>query len=259
MRLKIANLFSNLKGKCQMRKRMYLITGVMLLAISLSACDAAIAQTASSSSESQPARTLTVTGNGKVFLTPDIANVSIGVQTQGKDAAEAVSSNNAETQKVIEALKGMGVEAKDIQTTNFSIYPRQEYDNNGNLTGITYVVDNTVYVTVRDLSKIGDLLNSVVQSGANSISGIQFDVADRVKALSEARKAAVDNAHAQAEELAQAAGVKLGPVQSITVSSSAPIPMVQSREALAAGAAEVPISPGQLSLSVDVTVVYEIQ
>ena len=242
-----------------MRKRMYLISGVMLSAILLSACGAAVAQTASPSSESQPVRTLTVTGNGKVFLTPDIANISIGVHTEGKDAAEAVSSNNAQTQKVIEVLKGMGVEAKDIQTTNFSIYPRQEYDNNGNLTGITYVVDNTVYVTVRDLGKIGELLNTVVQSGANSISGIQFDVADRVKAHSEARKAAVDNAQAQAEELAQAAGVKLGPVQSIMVSSSTPVPVAQSRQALAAGAAEVPISPGQLSLSVDVTVVYEIQ
>lgn len=242
-----------------MRKRMYLIIGLMLMAILLSACGAAVAQTASPSSESQPERTLTVTGNGKVFLTPDIANVSIGVHTEGTDAAEAVSTNNAQTQQVIEELKGMAVEAKDIQTTNFSIYPRQEYDNNGNLTGITYVVDNTVYVTVRDLSKIGDLLNTVVQSGANSISGIQFDVADRVKALSSARKAAVDNARAQAEELAQAAGVQLGPVQSIAISSSTPIPLAQSREALAAPAAEVPISPGQLSISVDVTVVYEIQ
>ena len=242
-----------------MRKRMYLIIGLMLMAILLSACGAAVAQTASPSSESQPERTLTVTGNGKVFLTPDIANVSIGVHTEGTDAAEAVSTNNAQTQQVIEELKGMAVEAKDIQTTNFSIYPRQEYDNNGNLTGITYVVDNTVYVTVRDLSKIGDLLNTVVQSGANSISGIQFDVADRVKALSDARKAAVDNARAQAEELAQAAGVQLGPVQSIAISSSTPIPLAQSREALAAPAAEVPISPGQLSISVDVTVVYEIQ
>ncbi|HZD55747.1 MAG TPA: SIMPL domain-containing protein [Anaerolineales bacterium] len=242
-----------------MRKRMYLIIGLMLMAILLSACGAAVAQTASPSSESQPERTLTVTGNGKVFLTPDIANVSIGVHTEGTDAAEAVSTNNAQTQQVIEELKGMAVEAKDIQTTNFSIYPRQEYDNNGNLTGITYVVDNTVYVTVRDLSKIGDLLNTVVQSGANSISGIQFDVADRVKALSSARKAAVDNARDQAEELAQAAGVQLGPVQSIAISSSTPIPLAQSREALAAPAAEVPISPGQLSISVDVTVVYEIQ
>jgi uncharacterized protein YggE len=238
---------------------MYLIIGLMLMAILLSACGAAVAQTASPSSESQPERTLTVTGNGKVFLTPDIANVSIGVHTEGTDAAEAVSTNNAQTQQVIEELKGMAVEAKDIQTTNFSIYPRQEYDNNGNLTGITYVVDNTVYVTVRDLSKIGDLLNKVVQLGANSISGIQFDVADRVKALSDARKAAVDNARAQAEELAQAAGVQLGPVQSIAISSSTPIPLAQSREALAAPAAEVPISPGQLSISVDVTVVYEIQ
>lgn len=232
--------------------------GMMLLAIVLSACGVAAAQT-SSSSDSPPRRTISVTGSGQVFLSPDIADISVGVHMEGKDAAKAVADNNSQTQDVVQTVKDMGVADKDIQTTNFSIYPRQEYDDQGRVTGITYVVENTVRITVRDLDKIGELLNAVVESGANNIYGIQFDVEDRVTALSSARQAAVENAQAVAEEIAQAAGVKLGPVQSITVQGSSPIPVVQERAAMAAGQGAVPVSPGQLSLTVDVSVVYEIQ
>jgi uncharacterized protein YggE len=241
-----------------MYKKHLLIGGMVLLAIVLSACGVAAAQT-SSASDTPSIRTLSVTGSGQVFLSPDIADISVGVHTEGKDAAKAVADNNSQTQKVIQMIKDMGVADKDIQTTNFSIYPRQEYDDQGRVTGITYVVENTVRITVRDLDKIGELLNAVVESGANNIFGIQFDVEDRVTALASARQAAVQNAQTIAEELAQAAGVKLGPVQSITVQGSSPIPVVQERAAMAAEQAAVPVSPGQLSLTVDVSVVYEIQ
>ena len=241
-----------------MQKKHFLIIGMMLLAIVLSACGVAAAQT-SPSSDTPPPRTISVTGSGQVFLSPDIADISVGVHTEGKDAAKAVADNNSQTQDVIQTVKDMGVADKDIQTTNFSIYPRQEYDDQGRVTGITYVVENTVRITVRDLDKIGDLLNTVVESGANNIYGIQFDVEDRVDALASARQAAVENAQAVAEEIAQAAGVNLGPVQSITVQGSSPIPVFQERAVMGAEQAAVPISPGQLSLIVDVSVVYEIQ
>ncbi len=247
-----------LKGNNTMRKRIFIFGGVMLLAVLLGACSAAAAQPISSS-ESPPPRTITVTGSGQVFLSPDIANISIGVHTEGKDATEAVADNNAQAQEVVETLKSMGVAEKDIQTANFSIYPRQEYDDRGRVIDITYVVENTVRVTVRDLDKIGELLNAVVESGANNIYGIQFDVEDRVSAHSEARKGAVDNARAVAEELAQASGVKLGQVQSITVFGSTPMPVFEERALVAEGVGGVPVSPGQLSLTVEINVVYEIQ
>ena len=242
-----------------MRNKVLILISGTLLAALLSACGAAAAQTVSPSPQSTEVRTITVTGSGEVFLSPDIANISIGVHTEGGDAAEALAENNAQTQAVVDLLREMGVAERDIQTSNFSIFPRQEYDDQGRVTAITYVVENTVRVTVRDLDEIGELLNSVVDTGANNIFGIQFDVEDRVSALSDARRAAVENARTVAEEIAQASSVELGQVHSIRVYGTAPMPVFQERALLQAPAADVPISPGQLSLSVEVEVVYEIQ
>jgi len=118
-----------------------------------------------------------------------------------------------------------------------------------------------VRVTVRDLDNIGELLNAAVEAGANSIYGVQFDVEDDESARSDARQAAVDDAQKQAEELAEAAGVGLGRVQSISTYGGIPVPLYEGKGG--AGpmslAAEVPISPGQLMLTVDVNVVYEIR
>jgi len=211
--------------------------------------------------DTPPLRTVTVIGSGKTTLTPDLAYISIGVHTENKDATEAVASNNSQSQKVADALKSFKIDAKDIQTTNFSIYPRQEYDSTGKPLGTTFVVDNTVYVTLRDIDQVGEVLDAAVQAGANSISGIQFDVADRTEALSLARQAAVADGRVQAEELADAAGVTLGPVQTITSYSSYPVPIEAKSGAVMmdAAAANVPISPGQMILTVDVNIVYQIQ
>lgn len=242
-----------------MMKKLSILFGFLLAASLLSACAAApIASAQQAEPEPQNQRTLTVMGSGQALLTPDIAYVTIGVHTENKNAAEAVAANNTQAQAVTNALKGAGIAAKDIRTTNFSIYPQQQYDDKGQLQGITYVVDNSVYVTVRDLTKVGDLLDTAVKAGANSISGIQFDVADKTKALSDARKAAVANATEIASELAGAANVTLGPVQSISISSTSPMPVVDTR-AMAVEAASVPVSPGQLNLTVDVQVIFLIQ
>jgi uncharacterized protein YggE len=172
-----------------------------------------------------------------------------------------VSANNTQSQSVSKALKNFNIDTKDIQTTNFSIYPQQQYDQNGKLTGILYVVDNTVYVTLRDLSKIGDLLNAVVEAGANSINGIQFDTSDKAEALSNARKEAVADAQTQAQELAKAAGVSLGDIQSIGISSGMPTPVFEGKGGGGAvtAAVQAPISPGQMVVNVDVNIVYNIQ
>jgi uncharacterized protein YggE len=108
-----------------------------------------------------------------------------------------------------------GIAAKDLQTTNFSIYPMQDFDPQGKPTSTRYAVDNTVYVTLRSLPKLGDVLEAAIDAGANSINGIQFDVADRTAALSEARRSALVNAGEQARELAQAAGLALGNIQQL--------------------------------------------
>jgi len=209
-------------------------------------------------------RSLSVSGTGQVTLTPDIGYMTIGVQTEGSDASEAVAENNTKTQKVIQALVKAGVESKDIKTTNFSIYPQQKYDDRGNPTGeITYIVNNSVYVTMRDLNIVGDLLNVVIESGANTIQGIQFDVEDKTVAFAEAQEKAVANAQAQAENLAEAAGVTLGRVITInTFGGPIPIPKYDGMGGgglAVAEAASVPISPGEMMVSVEVSIIYEIE
>ncbi len=153
-----------------MRNKLFYILGACLLVGLLAAIGSvAFARNpgqAVAGTEQPPLRTLTVNGTGKAFLTPDIAYINIGVQTENKDASEAVSSNNAQVQKVTAALKAAGVNEKDIQTTNFSIYPQPKFDDKGQPTGeITYVVQNTVSVTVRDISKIGELLETLKERG----------------------------------------------------------------------------------------------
>ncbi len=250
-------------------KTSFLIT-IFLLSVLLTACAGGVAlaqpdlaqqnpgQT-TTSEQSQP-RTINVSGNGKAYLAPDIVHIFIGVHTENKDASQAVSDNNAQSTKVASALNTFKIEAKDIQTTNFSIFPNQQVDKDGKPTGVIYMVDNTIYVTLRDLTKIGDLLDAVVAAGANNINGIQFDVADQEAALTEARKQAVANARKQAEELAQAAGVTLGDIQTMSTSTGGiPMPFFEGKGGGAQALSSVPVSAGQLVLSVDVNIIYLIK
>ena len=240
-----------------MSNKTYILVGILLMGVMLSACGTAVAAQGDETS----LRTLTVNGTGRAYLTPDIAYISVGVHTEGPDAAQAVTSNNVNSLKVADALEDFGIEPEDIRTTNFSIYPQQQYDQDGKLTGVIYVVDNTVFVTLRDLDQIGDMFNAVVEAGANNINSVQFDVEDKSEALSEARDDAVEDAQSQADELAKAAGVGLGPVQNIsTFSSGIPYPIIGGKGGGAMAAeASVPISPGQMIVTVEVHMIYEIQ
>jgi uncharacterized protein len=233
-----------------MRTKIFLLSSVLMLAILLGAC----APVAQKSSTETPPRTISVNGNSQIILTPDIAYISIGVHSESKDAQEAMAKNNA-------ALVAAGVDPKDIRTTNFSIYPQQEYGPNGETLGTKFVVDNTVYVTMRDITKMGELLDAAIAAGANNIYGISFDVENKDAALEQARTKAMENAYTQAEQLAQAAGVELGPVYSISSYNSYPTPIYDVKGAGGAAyeASSVPISPGQMTITADVSVVYEIK
>jgi uncharacterized protein len=238
-----------------MKTKTFFLIAVLVLGTLLAACGPA-----SIAVQNQPPqRTVTVTGTGKVTLTPDIAYISIGVHTENASAKDAVAGNTTQAQAVIAAIKGFGVADKDIQTTNFSINPQQQTDTNGKVTSVTYVVDNTVYVTVRDLTKLGDLLDSTVNAGANNINSIQFDVADKTAALSQARLAAVADAKKQADEQTKATGVSLDVVQSISYyDTTAPVTVQYSRSDLMAApaAAPVPIQAGSMQIYTTVTIVY---
>ncbi len=235
-------------------KKFFAFVGIALLAILGSGC---AGMAAAPAAESEP-RTLSVTGTGRAVLTPDIAYVSIGVRTEKKTASEALRQNNARAQRVIDTLTGFGVKEEDIRTTNFSVWLSRHYDNDGKVVSTTYVVQNTVYVTVRNLDTLGDLLDAVVQAGANDVDSIQFDVADKTAALAAAQRAAVENARAQAENVAAAAGVDLGEVQTISFASHVPqtVDVRKMDFAMAAAESSVPVQAGQMTITVTVSMVY---
>lgn len=242
-----------------MRTKTLIVSVLLLGALALSACGPAAIAPASNA----PQRALNVTGVGTVSLTPDIAYIYLGVHTEKPSAAEAVAENNIQTQKVVDALQKMGVEAKDIRTTNFSIWPSQNYAPDGTPLDIKYAVDNTVYVTVRDLKKLGDLLDSVISAGANTVNSIAFDVADKTAAMKQARDQAVQSAQEQAQELADVAGVKLGDITSISFYDTSAAPVFGAYGKGGGGGSEaalaVPINPGELTLTVSVSMTYEIK
>lgn len=238
---------------------LFLLAAIAMAAISAYSQLAQAAPAAQTSGN--PPRTLSINGHGEVSLTPDIAYIYVGVHTEHEAASEAVAENNEQAQSVMDALSAAGIAAEDISTINFSLWYSQNYDFEGKPTDAKYVVDNTVYVTVRDLEKLGEILDTAIGAGANSVNGISFDVSDKEAALADAREKAVADARAQAEELAGLTGVELGEIQSINMYGGVPTPYYGGAREVAQEAASfaVPISPGQFVVSVDVSLVFEIQ
>jgi uncharacterized protein YggE len=236
-----------------MKTKSILFAAVAVFALVLSACAPAAA--------SSVVRTVNVSGTGTAYLVPDIAYIYVGVHTEMSTASDAVSENSTQTTKMIKSLTDFGIDAKDIRTINFSIYPQDKYDPlTGTPTGQkVYTVDNTVYVTVRDISKLGDLLDTVVGAGANTVNSIQFDVADKEAALKQARADAVKDAAKQAQELADTAGVKLGEIQSLSFYDAQPVFDGKGGGGAVAQAASVPVQPGQLTFTVTVNATYELK
>jgi uncharacterized protein YggE len=237
-----------------MKTKSLIVFAVIALALLTSACGTAV--------NPQAVRTLNVSGSGQANLAPDIAYIYVGVHTENPTAAEAVSENTTQTQTVLQAIKDFGIDEKDIRTTNFNIYPQDKFDpQTGTPTGDkTYVVDNTVYVTVHKLDQLGDLLDTVVKAGANTVNSVQFDVADKAEALKQARADAVKDAEAQAKSLAEAAGLSLGEIQTISFVDNQPIfDGKGGGGAFAADAASVPIQPGQLTFTVNVNISYALK
>jgi uncharacterized protein len=237
-----------------MKMKSLIIFAVIVFALLVSACGPV---------GNQNVRTLSVSGSGQAFLAPDIAYIYVGVHTENATAAEAVTENTTQTEKLMQAIRDFGIDDKDIRTTNFSIYPMDRFDpGTGQPSGEkVYAVDNTVYVTVRKLDQLGDLLDTAVQAGANTVNSVQFDVAKKDDALKQARAEAVKDAESQAQSLAQAAGLSLGEIQSISFFDAQPYPVFDGKGGggAVADAAAVPIQPGQLTFTVSVSVTYALK
>jgi len=232
------------------------VAATSLTACSTSGRQVAAGAPAASGSGTLDLHTISTVGTGKMSTTPDEATVTLGVSTKRATATDALNANNAEAHTLIQKLRSGGVAEKDIQTTELSIYPN--YTNAGHIDG--YQVSNTVTATMHDLKKAGAIIDSAASAVGDDVrvQGISFGLSDDTNARAQARVDAVKQAKAQAEQIARAAGVSLGTVRTIAEESSeSPTPMYQGTAAMNA-MASTPIAAGQVSLTVSVSVTYDI-
>lgn len=219
------------------------------LALTLAAAGPALAESAAA---------ITVTGEGKVSLAPDMATINLGVVTEGATAAEAMAANSTALAEVMASLAAAGIAPRDVQTSGLSLNPRYEESpaRNGEAAVTGFVARNVLTVRVRALDGLGSVVDAAVKSGANNLYGLGFGLAEPEAQMDEARRAAVADARRKAALYAEAAGVKLGPVISISEQGGFAQPMMRGAGVSFAADAGVPVAEGELDVSASVTVVY---
>ena len=216
-------------------------------------------------SSTTPEHTISVSGTGTVTLQPDLADLRLGVLVSRPTVKAAQADAASAMTRVIGALKALGIDPKDIQTSNVSLQPVYDYANNANPPRITgFQMSNSVSVTVRDLAKLGDAIDNSLAAGATSLDGVDFRVGDQTAAEAQARQAAMAEAKSKADTLAAAAGVSIAGVSSIAETSSPvqyPIPFAAGAAIAAPDAAKVatPIQAGTNDVTITVSVVYLIK
>ncbi|AVO39577.1 DUF541 domain-containing protein [Pukyongiella litopenaei] len=205
----------------------------------------------------EPGR-ISVTGEGLVAAEPDMATITLGVTNEHREAQKAMAATSEAVQRILDRMAAMGIEPRDMQTRNLSLLPRWSDRSSGGRSQITgFEASNMVMVRVRDLSALGGILDAVITDGANNFDGLQFSVQDPAPLVSEARKQAVADAMARAGELAEAAGVELGPLIEMSEHGVAR-PRGMAMEMAAARADSVPVAAGEVSLQANVSMVFAI-
>jgi len=205
-------------------------------------------------------RTISLAATGSIKTAPDKVDISTGVTTRAPTAKEALAKNSAAMGQVIDTLKGEGLDSKDIQTTNFSVQPAYEEWKEGRSPAIiSYQVTNSVRITVHDIGKLGQILDKVVNLGANDVGSIEFGVSEPEALKDEARKRAVSEAIANAKLYAEAVGGTLGKVLTISEDEGAIVSRYASPAPMEMAAKAVPIEAGTTTVEVRVHVTFELE
>lgn len=204
---------------------------------------------------------ISVTGQGKAEAAPDMATITLGVTSEAEEAAAAMAETSSRVAEVLERLREAGIEARDLQTSGLNMQPRWHYPDgsDGSEPRITgFIATNMVTVRVRDLESLGPVLDDVIQGGANTLHGLTFGMQEPQPVEDDARRDAVADAQRKAELLAEAAGVTLGPILSITEDGYFEPPRPAMRMEAAMGDSSVPVAEGELSMEASVTIIYSI-
>ncbi|MBL8551043.1 MAG: SIMPL domain-containing protein [Hyphomonadaceae bacterium] len=206
---------------------------------------------------------LTVSAEGEAEVAPDLANISLGVVTEGQTAAAAMQANAQRMAALVQSLRRAGVAERDVQTANVSVNPQYVYGDGvpPRITG--YQASNTVNVRVRNLANLGRTVDAAVAAGGNTINGVSFSIDDPEPVLDRARRQAVQRARARANLYAEAAGMRVNRIISISEAGAAPpmpypVPMMMAERSVAAQVA-TPTMPGEVKSTANVTVVFELR
>lgn len=246
----------------QKEKRLIVVIGLVLAALLVACQPTTTAPGAAQAAEESGG--ITVVGRGEAFGAPDRAEINVGVETFAETVEEATSQNQTTVESIMAALEAERIAREDIQTSNYNLWAEQIYGDRGPEGIAGYRVSNQVRVIIRDIELVGDVIAAVTGAGANNIYGVSFSVADPAALEAEARAEAIANARERAESLAELSGVELGDVMVISevIGQSGPIPYGDrgmGGGAMVEEAAGPGISPGQLSVGVEVQVTFAIR
>ncbi|MFZ5967293.1 MAG: SIMPL domain-containing protein [Bacillota bacterium] len=215
-------------------------------------------------SAEKEANIISVQGEGKVKVKPDTAYITLGVETQNKDAKKAQSENAKKMSNIMASLKGLGIKEEDIQTTQYNIYPNHQYNPTTGKSYIDgYTVRNMVKVVVRDIEAAGTVIDAVAQNDSNIINNIQLGINDTSKYYLEALKKATENAEGKAKAMAEAVGVTISePSKIVELGASSPViynymDNAMAKREMLQDAASTEISAGMLEVTASVNVEYQ--
>jgi len=217
--------------------------------------------------EIETKNTITVSDTGEIYAKPDLGITSFSVKTEKKTVAQAMTENTQKMNQIIDSMKDLGVEEKDLKTTTFNIYPRYDYINTitfdrGKRVLAGYEITQSLQVKIRDLDKIGQIIESATDAGANQVGNLSFTIDNEDEFKKQAREEAINKAKIKAKELADQLGVNLVRIVSFNESRQPPIyyDNYAVKEAIGiGGGGEIPqIETGENKIEVSVSITYEI-
>jgi uncharacterized protein YggE len=244
-----------------MKKNIFIFAVLFALVFSAFGVNTAVQ---AQSGDTTGVRTIEVNGEAIKYKAPDMATITLGVQTNDKTAADAEAENSAIMNVIFGKLEDLGIERSDIQTSNFYVYQNYNFDNDGNRTNVYYNVTNTVSVVVRDLDKLGDVISTVLENGANDVQGITYDLSNKEEIYADVLEQAIKNGMSRAEVMANTVNADLGEVLSIstalygggyTLSGDV---MAKNAYGLGGGGG-TPVSSGEIEISVTVLMKVEMK
>lgn len=233
-------------------------TSVLALALALPMGAASAAETTAPT----PA-TITIGGTGTAYVAPDTAEITVGVVTEEADAARTHAENAAQTARVHNAVRALGVADRDIQTVHYDFSQRYDMRDGSRSEVIGYTAQNSVVITVRDLNNVGKIIDAALANGANRIDSLNFTASDTSAAKNEALTDAVHGAKEKAQAVASALGVRLVRIANVYADTQADMPRNENympmMMAKGASASATPIAPGELSVAATVNVTYVVE